>query len=103
MLPIILLWLLNIPYPTGRLARWALYLSNYQIYIVHRKGNLYTNMDVLSRPVFLVYPKLDTPKSIEQDSTDKHLDVHEDEVLKQFTTIGKNTSLDVVHVTLQTH
>jgi hypothetical protein len=60
-------------------------------------------MDVLSRPVFLVYPKLDAPKSIEQDLTDKHLDVYEEEVLKQFTKIGKNISLDVVHVTLQTH
>jgi hypothetical protein len=49
-------WLLNIPEPTGRLARWALFLSNYQIDIIHRKGNLHTNVDVLSRPVFLVPP-----------------------------------------------
>jgi hypothetical protein len=55
---------------TGRLARWALFLSNYQIDIIHRKGNLDTNVDVLTRPVFLVPPQIDASKSIEPDSTD---------------------------------
>jgi hypothetical protein len=59
-----LIWLLCIPEPTDRLARWALYLSNYQIDIVYRKGNLQPNVDVLSRPVFLVPPQLDAPKQL---------------------------------------
>ena len=66
------------------------FLSNYQIDIINRKGNLHTNVDVLSRPVFLVPPQIDASKSIEPDSTDKQLDVYEDEALKQFLTTGKH-------------
>jgi hypothetical protein len=66
------------------------FLSNYQIDIINRKGNLHTNVDVLSRPVFLVPPQIDASKSIEPDSTDKQLDVYEDEAMKQFLTTGRH-------------
>jgi hypothetical protein len=73
-----------------KIARWALFLFNYQIDIIHRKGNLHTNVDFLSRPIFLVPPQVDAPKSIEPESTDKQLDVYENDALKQFLTTGKH-------------
>ena len=45
-----LVWLMNISDPTGRLARWSIYLQGYQFEIKHRKGVLHSNADVLSRP-----------------------------------------------------
>lgn len=46
-----LTWLMNINYPTGRLARWAIYLQAYDFDIIHRKGSNHGNADALSRPV----------------------------------------------------
>ena len=45
-----LAWLMNITDPTGRLARWSIYLQAYTFDIVHRKGLLHSNADTLSRP-----------------------------------------------------
>lgn len=39
--------------PTGRLARWSIYLSQFDIEIVHRKGRLHNNADYLSRAVLI--------------------------------------------------
>lgn len=44
-----LLWLSNLKNPTGRLARWAMRLSQYDMEIVHRKGALNVIPDALSR------------------------------------------------------
>ena len=50
-----LLWLKNLKNPTGRLARWALTLSQYDFTIEHRKGALNVVPDAFSRaPVNLV-------------------------------------------------
>jgi len=45
-----LAWLKKIKEPTGRLARWSIYLQAYSFEIVHRKGTRHTNVDALSRP-----------------------------------------------------
>ena len=42
-------WLMNIREPTGRLARWALLLQQYDFEIVHRSGRSNGNADALSR------------------------------------------------------
>ena len=46
-------WLMTINDPTGRLARWSLYLQAYDFEIIHRKGKKHTNVDALSRPVLM--------------------------------------------------
>ena len=41
-------WLMNIKEPTGRLARWAVLLQQYDFNIVHRSGKSNGNADALS-------------------------------------------------------
>jgi hypothetical protein len=45
---------MSINEPTGKLARWSLYLQTFEFEIVHRKGAAHLNVDVLSRPVLMV-------------------------------------------------
>jgi len=49
-----LAWLMKINEPTGKLARWSLYLQTYEFEIIHRAGKKHQNVDVLSRPILLV-------------------------------------------------
>jgi len=42
-------WLHNLKNPTGRLARWALKLLEYDYKVMHRKGALHHVPDALSR------------------------------------------------------
>lgn len=46
-----LLWLTNISNPSGRLARWAIRLSQFNFDIVHRKGTQNVVADALSRSI----------------------------------------------------
>jgi hypothetical protein len=46
-----LVWLMSIRDPSGKLARWAIYLQSYDYEIKHRKGRVHSNVDTLSRPV----------------------------------------------------
>lgn len=46
-----LLWLTNISNPTGRLARWAIRLSQFNFNIIHRKGKHNIVADALSRSI----------------------------------------------------
>ena len=39
--------------PTGRLARWSLYLQTYDFEITHRNGKKHSNVDLLSRPILM--------------------------------------------------
>ena len=42
-------WLMNVKNASGRLARWALLLQQYDFNIVHRPGRIHGNADCLSR------------------------------------------------------
>ena len=44
-----LTWLMRVKDPTGRLARWALRLQQYDLEIIHRPGTANGNADALSR------------------------------------------------------
>jgi hypothetical protein len=48
---IALSWLNHTPIQNGRLARWAMYLQEYDFNIVYRKGKHHGNVDAVSRPV----------------------------------------------------
>ena len=48
-----LTWLMKITDPTGRLARWSIYLQAFSFTIIHRKGLKHSNVDALSRPILL--------------------------------------------------
>lgn len=47
-------WLFSLKDPNARLTRWAIYLQEYEFEIQYRKGVDHGNVDMLSRPVFLV-------------------------------------------------
>jgi len=80
-------WLMNITDPTGRLARWAIYLQAYEFEIIHRKGNIHSNADTLSRPVMEV--ALVNTILTENDGS-KSLDVYEDDALLYRLKMGKH-------------
>jgi hypothetical protein len=75
-------WLMDIKDPTGRLARWAIYLQAFEFEIIHRKGTLHQNVDALSRPVLLAME--------DADATYKQLDFWEDDNLLHFLQHGKH-------------
>ncbi|KAK9694887.1 RNase H-like domain found in reverse transcriptase [Popillia japonica] len=62
-----LCWLNRLNSPTGRLARWAVQLQQYDYTIIHRKGKFHVVPDALSRSV----PKVDLI-NISADSKDKY-------------------------------
>ena len=46
-------WLFSLDDPNARLTRWAIFLQEYDFEVRYRKGSIHTNVDMLSRPVFL--------------------------------------------------
>ncbi len=95
-----LAWLINIKDPTGRLARWAVYLQAYEFTIVHRKGIIHCNADTLSRPPIevnavtraqtraITAPLASLPETREESETSsKSLDILEDESAMHFIKI----------------
>jgi hypothetical protein len=80
-------WLMNIADPTGRLARWSIYLQVYEFEIIHRKGKKHTNVDMLSRPVLQINSLM---VEKEEDVSSKNLDVYEDEALLNFLKYGRH-------------
>ena len=72
-----LAWLMKINDPSGRLARWSIYLQAYEFEIVHRAGKIHSNVDVLSRPVLI-----NNIVMVKEDvSNEKALEIYEDEPL----------------------
>ena len=86
---IALKWLMNLKDPTGRLARWAIYLEVFDLEIIHRAGRIHSNVDGLSRPI-LPINLIALTGSENEDSIEKTLDVFEDEPLLYFIKNGRN-------------
>ena len=80
-------WLMKINDPTGRLARWSIYLQAYEFDIVHRRGRIHSNVDAVSRPVLLTEIKGEEET---EDVSSKFLDPYEDEALLHYLKHGKN-------------
>ena len=62
-------WLMKVRDPTGRLARWALQLQQYDFEIIHRAGTLNGNADALSRRSYAPPQHLIKPESIPSSLT----------------------------------
>lgn len=79
-----LVWFMSIRDPSGKLARWAIYLQSYDYEIKHRKGRVHSNVDTLSRPVLT----MSVTSQCTTDTLDNHnIDPLEDEALPSFFTI----------------
>jgi hypothetical protein len=73
--------------PTGRLARWSLYLQIYDFEIIHKEGKKHLNADAVSRALL----NIDIEKEFIEDSdlSDKILDPYEDAGFTHFIKTGK--------------
>ena len=82
---------MNIKDPSGRLARWAIYLQSYEFDIIHRPGRIHSNVDALSRPILPVN-SIVTINNVEEngDVSEKQLDIFEDEALLHFIKFGRH-------------
>ena len=80
-------WLMDINEPTGRLARWSIYLQAYNFKIIHRAGIKHTNADAMSR----IYNMEFIDENIENniDYSQKSLDIWEDASLLHYLKTGK--------------
>ena len=87
-----LTWLLNIRDPTGRLARWALYIQAFDVEIIHRKGVIHCNADTLSRPPIEDACTVETRNDEDAYLSIKSVDPYEDDALLQFLKTGKHMS-----------
>jgi hypothetical protein len=79
-------WLMSIKDPTGRLARWSIYLQAFNFEISHKKGTLHTNVDTLSRPVvpkILAAEIMNSGINVDEPSS-KILDPYDDEGLLHY-------------------
>jgi hypothetical protein len=82
-----LVWLMSIRDPSGKLARWAIYLQSYDYEIKHRKGRVHSNVDTLSRPVLTV-SVIAQSSTVALDIT--NTDPLEDEALLHFLKFGRH-------------
>jgi len=82
-----LVWLMSIRDPSGKLARWAIYLQSYDYEIKHRKGRVHSNVDTLSRPVLTL--SVSSPSSTVALSV-TNTDPLEDEALLHFLKFGRH-------------
>jgi hypothetical protein len=83
-----LAWLMKIKEPTGRLARWSIYLQAYSFEIVHRKGTRHTNVDALSRPVLSI--EVQDYDEQKEDSNVKIKEIWEDDASIHYLKYGRH-------------
>ena len=76
-------YLMSLRDPTGRLARWSIYLSQFDFEIIHRRGAIHCNADCLSRPVLLM-ETLDGIDHEEATTIIRANDPHEDSALMHY-------------------
>ena len=72
----------------GRLARWALFLQEFEFEIEYKKGATHANADALSRPVLLVTTRKRANKEVELPL--KFDDPHDNIALMYFLNYGKH-------------
>ena len=71
--------------PTGRLARWAIYIQAYTFDIINRPGKKHANVDLLSRPVLLAYEANANLETVEvEDSQEKTIDQWDDKYFSHY-------------------
>ncbi|MCA9761179.1 MAG: hypothetical protein KC463_06680, partial [Streptococcus sp.] len=73
-------YLMSIKDPTGKLARWSMFLSQYDFEIKYRKGIDHVNADYMSRYVFLA----------EEDNFEKSLDPYLNKPLEEYIKFKKH-------------
>ena len=78
---IALSWLNHTPVQNGRLARWAMYLQEYDFDIVYRKGKKHGNVDAISRPVLTATVEIN---AIDANCEQKILEPYEDSHLLHY-------------------
>jgi hypothetical protein len=104
-------WLYRMKEPTGRLARWIMYLQEYDVTIIHRPGRLNGNADALSRAVHIaavtrsrtldikgdeeIIPKKRTDRNKRVDKSEHDLKV-QDEVEKREPSLIDVTSTNSI-------
>ena len=81
-----LMYLLNLKDPTGRLARWSMFLSQFDYEIEYRKGTTHQNADYISRPVLLTR----TRNQEEEENSTRNLDPFLDESLLHYLKYKKH-------------
>jgi hypothetical protein len=79
---IALSWLNHTPPQNGRLARWAMYLQEYQFDVVYRKGTLHSNVDAISRPVLTV--SILNNNEIDDNDDKKNIKAYNDSYLMHY-------------------
>jgi hypothetical protein len=72
-----LIHLMSIKDYTGRLARWAVYLQEFQFNIKYKKGTVHGNADAVSRPVLLVR----TRNAVNEEPVNKVSEPYDNEAL----------------------
>ena len=78
--------------PSGKLARWSIFLQAYEFEIIHRPGKKHTNADCLSRPWNVIETlalELEEVGSLKRESSSRDIDHWEDEPLLHYLETGK--------------
>ncbi|GFY59403.1 retrovirus-related Pol polyprotein from transposon 412 [Trichonephila inaurata madagascariensis] len=69
-----LCWLANLRDPSGRLARWALRLQEYDVSIVFKRGKKHADADCLSRNPIPIIPEIESVAAISDLATEQRDD-----------------------------